>query len=100
MQKITKEELKIIVKSLMLEPTDEVLDNIMKEWKTIYKSLDLLKKLDTTNVKPLSHIDETPLVDFLREDVEDTSFAINKQEALKNAKDHNKDYIITKKVVE
>ena len=66
MQKITKEELKIIVKSLMLEPTDEVLDNIMKEWKTIYKSLDLLKKLDTTNVKPLSHIDETPLVDFLR----------------------------------
>lgn len=99
MKKVTKEELKKIVASLMLEPTNEVLDQIMAEWKVLNKNLSMLKKLDTTNVKPLSHINEEALVDFLREDVEDTSFSINKQTALNNAKDKDQDYIITTKVV-
>ncbi|UUD35226.1 aspartyl/glutamyl-tRNA amidotransferase subunit C [Mycoplasmopsis caviae] len=99
MKKVTKDELKKIVASLMLEPIDEVLDQIMAEWKALNKNLNMLKKLDTTNVKALSHINEEPLIDFLREDVEDASFSISKQSALKNAKDHDSEYIITTKVV-
>ncbi|BAH69450.1 hypothetical protein MBIO_0185 [Mycoplasmopsis fermentans PG18] len=99
MKKVTKEELKKIVASLMLEPTNEVLDQIMTEWKVLNKNLNMLKKLNTTNVKPLSHINEEALVDFLREDVEDTSYSINKQTALNNAMDKDQDYIITTKVV-
>ncbi|WP_029512742.1 Asp-tRNA(Asn)/Glu-tRNA(Gln) amidotransferase subunit GatC [Mycoplasmopsis iners] len=99
MQKIDKEKLKSIVASIMLEPKNEVLDAIIEEWHIIENNLRFLDKLDLQDVKPLTHLNEIPLVDFLREDVVDNSFAISKMEALNNAKEHDADYIITKKVV-
>ncbi|UUD36017.1 aspartyl/glutamyl-tRNA amidotransferase subunit C [Mycoplasmopsis citelli] len=99
MKNITKEKLKEIVASLMIEPTDEVLNNILDNWNNIQNELKKFNKLDLENVAPLSHINETPLVDFLREDIVDNSFSISKDDILKNAKDKDQNYIITSKVV-
>ncbi|WP_027120806.1 Asp-tRNA(Asn)/Glu-tRNA(Gln) amidotransferase subunit GatC [Mycoplasmopsis lipofaciens] len=99
MKEITKDKLKQIVLSLMIEPTDEVLESIMNEWHEIQKELELLNKIDLTGIKPLTHIDETYHVDFLREDEIDDSFSISKTQILENAFNKDEDYLITKKVV-
>ncbi|QGZ97301.1 glutamyl-tRNA amidotransferase [Mycoplasma sp. NEAQ87857] len=99
MQTMNKEKLIEIVSSLMLEPTDEVIENILNNWTKLQNELKSLDKLDLANVKPLTHINEELKIDFLREDIEDTSYAISKQDILKNAKDADDDYIILTKVV-
>ncbi|VEU76423.1 Asp-tRNA(Asn)/Glu-tRNA(Gln) amidotransferase subunit GatC [Mycoplasmopsis columboralis] len=99
MKQITKEQLKEIVSSLMIEPTEEVLNNIIENWNNIQLELEKLNKLDLENVQPMSHIDESLKIDFLREDIEDRSFAITKEDILKNAADKDDDYIITSRVV-
>lgn len=99
MKQITKEQLKEIVSSLMIEPTEEVLNNIIENWNNIQLELEKLNKLDLENVQPMSHIDESLKIDFLREDIEDSSFAITKEDILKNAADKDDDYIITSRVV-
>ncbi|WP_029905411.1 Asp-tRNA(Asn)/Glu-tRNA(Gln) amidotransferase subunit GatC [Mycoplasmopsis opalescens] len=99
MKKITKEELKLVVKSILLEPTDEVLDQIINEWGIIQQHLMNLKCLDTQNVKPLTHINELPIIDYLREDEFDSTGSITKNQVLSNAKESDADFIITNKVV-
>ncbi|EGV00504.1 glutamyl-tRNA amidotransferase subunit C [Mycoplasmopsis columbina SF7] len=99
MNKINKDSLKSIVSSIMLEPKEEVLDGILKEWNVIEENLKLLDKLNLENIEPMTHIGQNKLVDFFREDVIDMSFAISKESALKNAKESDSDYIVTKKVV-
>ncbi|WP_406617318.1 aspartyl/glutamyl-tRNA amidotransferase subunit C [Mycoplasmopsis adleri] len=100
MKQITKEELKTIVKSIELDTNDAVLDQILLLWKDLSKRIDSLNDFDTTNVKPLSHINEVPIVDFLREDEVNTELvSIKKQDLLDNTKEHDSDYIITNKVV-
>ncbi|VEU78138.1 Asp-tRNA(Asn)/Glu-tRNA(Gln) amidotransferase subunit GatC [Mycoplasmopsis columbinasalis] len=99
MLKIDKEKLKSIVASLMLEPSEEVLEGILLEWNDIYKNLKLLDELNLENVEPMTRIDSTTIDDFLRDDIADTTFNINKEIALQNAKDQDDDYIIIKKVV-
>ncbi|MBU4690372.1 aspartyl/glutamyl-tRNA amidotransferase subunit C [Mycoplasma sp. ES3157-GEN-MYC] len=100
MKTIDKTKLVEIVSSLMLEPSDEVINQILVEWDTIQKQLSFLNKIDTNGVKPLTHINETPIVDFFREDEVDYTGAITKETALKNAYDSDDDYIITSKVVQ
>ncbi|WP_338822846.1 Asp-tRNA(Asn)/Glu-tRNA(Gln) amidotransferase subunit GatC [Mycoplasmopsis felifaucium] len=100
MKQITKEELKTIVKSIELETNEAVLEDILKLWNQLGARLDQLNEFDLTNVKPLSHLYETPVVDFLREDIVDQDLVkISKQDLLNNAAEHDEDYIITNKVV-
>lgn len=99
MKEITKEQLKEIVSSIMFEPSEEVLDNILENWINLQKELKKFEKLNLVNVKPLTHLNEQPLVDFLREDIEDTSYSISKEQILQNAKDSDEEYIITTRVV-
>ncbi|WP_036452297.1 Asp-tRNA(Asn)/Glu-tRNA(Gln) amidotransferase subunit GatC [Mycoplasma buteonis] len=99
MKDISHEKLKEIVSSLMFEPIPEVMDNILNNWHKLEKDLLALDKLDLSSVKPLTHINEMPLVDFLREDVEDTTWSISKEQILANAKQKDDDYIILTKVV-
>nr|WP_318029831.1 Asp-tRNA(Asn)/Glu-tRNA(Gln) amidotransferase subunit GatC [Mycoplasmopsis bovis] len=48
--------------------------------------IEWLKEIDTSNVEPLSHINENRFIDFLRDDVEDNSLvSIKKQDLLSNA---------------
>ncbi|KKB26671.1 Aspartyl-tRNA(Asn) amidotransferase subunit C [Mycoplasmopsis meleagridis] len=99
MKEINKDKLKNIVSSIMLNPTNEVIENILQEWNILHENLAILDQLDLKNVEPLTHIDENKYIDFLREDKVDTSFSISKKDALKNAKEKDEDFIITVKVV-
>ncbi|TKA58945.1 hypothetical protein MBOVa_7630 [Mycoplasmopsis bovis 8790] len=95
-----REELKEIALSLMLKIDDKVLDDIMELWTDLNTRIEWLKEIDTSNVKPLSHINEDRFVDFLRDDVEDNSLvSIKKQDLLSNAADYDENYILTNKVV-
>lgn len=99
MKNITKEQLVSIVKRLMLEPSNEVIDQILAEWNSIQRSLEFMNKFNTENIKPLTHINENLFVDFLREDIVSETDSITKQQALNNAGDFDNDFIITTKVV-
>ncbi len=81
-----KEELKEIALSLMFKIDVKVLDDIMELWTDLNTRIEWLKEIDTSNVEPLSHINENRFIDFLRDDVEDNSLvSIKKQDLLSNA---------------
>ncbi len=95
-----KEELKEIALSLMFKIDDKVLDDIMELWTDLNTRIEWLKEIDTSNVEPLSHINENRFIDFLRDDVEDNSLVyIKKHDLLSNAADYDENYILTNKVV-
>ncbi|ADE19413.1 Asp-tRNA(Asn)/Glu-tRNA(Gln) amidotransferase subunit GatC [Mycoplasma crocodyli] len=97
-QEINKEKLKEIVKSLMLKPSKDVIDGIILDWNELQYNLAILNKINTEGVEPMSHINETPIVDFFRDDVV-VNFGISKSEMLSNASQKDSDFVITKKVV-
>ncbi|QBF34383.1 aspartyl/glutamyl-tRNA amidotransferase subunit C [Mycoplasmopsis phocirhinis] len=99
MKTIDKEKLVNIVKNLLLEPSEDVINQILAEWNLLEHQLKNMQKINTQNVKPLTHINETPLIDFFREDVENTDGFVSKQHILHNAADSDDDYIITSRVV-
>ncbi|WP_322908609.1 glutamyl-tRNA amidotransferase [Mycoplasmopsis felis] len=99
MEQITREKLKKIVKTLMFEPTDEVVDNILKNWLKLEKEIKWFDNLDLTNIEPMSKIDEEYYIDFLREDDLNNLDSINKSELINNAPQKNNDYVILTKVV-
>lgn len=96
---ITKEELYKIAESLMLKPTEDVVEEILKDWEILQKHIQMMNLINTENIEPMTHINENYQIDFFREDVEDTSWAIEKEHILANASESDKDFIITKKVV-
>ncbi|MGY5139167.1 Asp-tRNA(Asn)/Glu-tRNA(Gln) amidotransferase subunit GatC [Mycoplasmopsis gallinarum] len=99
MEKITKEDIKNIVKSIYLEPKTEVIEKLWQEWQNLQTEMKWLDDLALDDLEPMTHINEEHLIDCLREDVVDYSFAISKEEALKNAKEKNDDFVLIKKVV-
>ncbi|QDF64957.1 glutamyl-tRNA amidotransferase [Mycoplasma nasistruthionis] len=99
MKTIEKEKLIQIADSLMLEPTPVVLENILNSWISIQKQLQALDKLNLENVQPMERMDATPVLELLREDEPDMSYAISKQQILNNAYNKDQDYVILTKVV-
>ncbi|WP_308699347.1 MULTISPECIES: glutamyl-tRNA amidotransferase [unclassified Mycoplasma] len=97
---INKEKIKEIVSSLMFNPSEEVLNNIIKNWNELENDLKNLDKLNLDNIKPLSHINEEYKIDLLREDEFDNEFkSIDKNQILSNAKTSDQDYVTITKVV-
>ncbi|MEA4162673.1 MULTISPECIES: glutamyl-tRNA amidotransferase [unclassified Mycoplasma] len=99
MEKLDIEKLNQIVKSLMFEPTKEVQEQILLIWKDIQDGIKLLDKLDLLNVKPMERINEQPILELLREDIEDMSYSVSKGNILNNAKEKDSDFILLTKVV-
>ncbi|MEA4134323.1 glutamyl-tRNA amidotransferase [Mycoplasma sp. 2704] len=99
MEKLDIEKLNQIVKSLMFEPTKEVQEQILLIWKDIQDGIKLLDKLDLLNVKPMERINEQPILELLREDIEDMSYSVSKENILDNAKEKDSDFILLTKVV-
>ncbi|WP_406613744.1 aspartyl/glutamyl-tRNA amidotransferase subunit C [Mycoplasma corogypsi] len=99
MQKIDNNKLKEIVSSLMFEPTEIVINEILDNWHVLEKELKYLDLLDLEDVAPLTHINETLQYDFLREDKPNMSYSISKKDILANAKEKDENYIIVSKVV-
>lgn len=96
---ITKAELYKIAESLMLKPTEDVVEEILKDWEILQKHIQMMNLINTENIEPMTHINENYQIDFFREDIEDTSWAIEKKHILANASESDQDFIITKKVV-
>ncbi|MEE3928441.1 Asp-tRNA(Asn)/Glu-tRNA(Gln) amidotransferase subunit GatC [Mycoplasmopsis ciconiae] len=100
MKEISKEKLIEIANSLMLQPSEDILDSILKDWEELQNHLLVLNKIDTSNVEPMSHINEDLYTDFLRDDEVNNQKMISKEVILENAAQKNEDFVITKKVVE
>lgn len=97
MSNLNVDYLKKMAKNIYINPKPEVLKTIELEYIEINNQLNELKKIDITNVLPLSRI-SLPIYD-LREDIEDRSMIINKNNFLKNASEYNKDFVIIKRIV-
>lgn len=85
MKEINKDTLKIAANKLMFDMSDEEYEVLLKEFETLTKQLEVISTIDGIN-------DAVPMTfpfdvanDFLREDIPCTP--LDKDEALKNAKD-------------
>lgn len=100
MKTITKEQLIQIAQRLMINPDESVLEDILIDWQELQQHVSVLNKINTENVKALTHINEDLYTDFLREDEENSDLMIDKNIILTNAPENDSDYITITKVVE
>ncbi|WP_348735704.1 Asp-tRNA(Asn)/Glu-tRNA(Gln) amidotransferase subunit GatC [Spiroplasma endosymbiont of Ammophila pubescens] len=96
MARITKEVLQMLAYDIMLDLQDEELTNLSQEFDVILKQMDLVQKIDTTNVYSM-HFPFDLTVDYLRED--DEIDVAPQAEILAAAPKKTDDYIVINKVV-
>ncbi|MHA3795947.1 Asp-tRNA(Asn)/Glu-tRNA(Gln) amidotransferase subunit GatC [Mycoplasma sp. Z463D] len=99
MKQISREKLIDIVQSLMLRPSDDVLDKILVSWEQIQTELEGLNKLNLDNLEPMERINEDLHIDLLREDIEDDSYSITQENILTNAPATIDEFVALTKVV-
>ncbi|TPE58082.1 glutamyl-tRNA amidotransferase [[Mycoplasma] falconis] len=93
-------ELKQLANNLLFEPNEEVLTLAKKLLGSIDKELLELENFDLSYLKAMSHVNEKPLAfEKLRLDEIDESFILDKKSILENAKEHDNDFVIIKKVI-
>lgn len=83
MVEITKEQIEKIADAARLEINAEESDVLMKQLSDMFSSFDVLKELDTTDVKPTVHPHD--LKNVMRKD--EPRQWISQEEALKNSMD-------------
>ncbi|UWV77319.1 glutamyl-tRNA amidotransferase [Mycoplasmopsis cynos] len=98
MKTISKEKLVNIVSSLMMIPTDKVIENILQNWNTLQKNLRFFDEVDLDNLGNDAYRWIIPNW-FLRDDIEDDSYSINKKTILSNAAKSDNDFVTLNKVV-
>ena len=96
MESISKKKVFKLAQQLMLRLTDDEAENIIAEFDTLLKQLDLLNQIDTTNVEEMIYPFEEP-TSFFREDIVDHVLPI--EEALYNAPVEDEGYFVIPKVV-
>jgi aspartyl-tRNA(Asn)/glutamyl-tRNA(Gln) amidotransferase subunit C len=96
MERITKKEVFKLAEQLMLRLSDEEAENIIAEFDTLLKQLDLLNQIDTSNVSEMIYPFEEP-TSFFREDIVDHVLPI--EDALYNAPVEEQGYFVIPKVV-
>jgi aspartyl/glutamyl-tRNA(Asn/Gln) amidotransferase C subunit len=85
MKKITKETLKIAANKLMFDMSEEEYDVLLEEFETIQAQMSVIATIPgIDDVEPMTFPFEAT-TSYLREDV--PSEPLNRDEALKNAKD-------------
>lgn len=94
--KIDKETVDKIAHLARLEFENEAKEQIIKDMNNMLSFVEKLNELDTSNVEPLIYMNNE--VNVLREDI--VKHDITQQEALKNAPQHDSDYIKVPKVIE
>ncbi|MBD3898925.1 aspartyl/glutamyl-tRNA amidotransferase subunit C [Mycoplasma hominis] len=95
-----KEEIKKLANDLLFEPSEKVIKLTNNLLNSIEKGLKDLEEFDLQDIKPMSHINESPICfKQLRSDEPDKSFYLNKQDLLNNASEHDENYVIMKKVI-
>ena len=96
MERISKNKVLSLAKGLMLRLSDEEAENIVAEFDTLLKQLDLLDQIDTTDVQEMIYPFEEP-TDFFREDIVDHVLPI--EDVLYNAPVEEEGYFVIPKVV-
>lgn len=89
MSRISTEEVKHVANLARLAVTEEEAEQMKKELDAIITFAEQLNELDTTNVKPTSHV--LNMVNVLREDRATEGLPV--EEVVKNAPDHQDGYI-------
>lgn len=97
MKKVDEKVLRTVADKLMFDITDEQCQSLLKEFNTILKQMELIGEIDNIDeYSPMTFPFEVTS-SYLREDV--ASEPLNKEEALKNAKDVKDGQIRLPKVV-
>ena len=84
MTKISKEQVKHVAHLARLAITEEETEKFAKQLEAIITFAEQLNELDTTNVKPTSHV--LNMKNIMREDIPEKG--LPREEVLKNAPDH------------
>jgi aspartyl-tRNA(Asn)/glutamyl-tRNA(Gln) amidotransferase subunit C len=96
MERISKKKVFKLAEQLMLRLSDEEAENIVAEFDTLLKQLDLLEQIDTSHVEEMIYPFENP-TDFFREDIVDNVLPI--EDVLYNAPIEEEGYFVIPKVV-
>lgn len=96
MELYSKEYFKKLANQIMFDLSDQECEELQVEFKTMIKQMELLDKIDTTNVEPMVFPFEMP-TSYLRED--EVSNVITQEDALVNAPKKANGQIIVPKVV-
>lgn len=91
-----KDDIRPLAKNLMMDLTDEEVEDIFLEFEKLEKMLSFFDEIDTSNVIEMVYPfeDETP---FLREDI--PSRALSQEEVLLNAPKELRGHIVVPKVL-
>jgi aspartyl-tRNA(Asn)/glutamyl-tRNA(Gln) amidotransferase subunit C len=90
MSRISTDAVKHVAHLARLAVTDEEVKQMTKDLDEIITFAEQLNELDTTNVKPTSHV--LDMVNVLREDEAKEGLPV--EEVMKNAPDYNEDGLI------
>lgn len=96
MEKYSKEYFKTLAHQIMFDLSEEELEELQEDFKDLTKQMELLDKIDTSNVEVMVYPFEEDTT-YLREDV--VNNVITKEEALLNAPKVLNDQIVVPKVV-
>lgn len=96
MELYTKEYFKKLANQIMLDLNDEEAVSLQNDFEVLLQQMDLLNKIDTTDVEEMIYPFETPTA-YLRED--EVSNVLSQDDALKNAPEVKEGQIIVPKVV-
>ena len=97
MSKLNEKKFIEMANKIYIEPTNEVLEFLKKEFDQINKNLEKLEKIDTSNTEPLVRLAKP--IFFLREDEKNEKMKLDKKIALNNASEKNDNYIIIKRIL-
>ncbi len=93
---ITKELVEYVAELSRIKLDDETAEKMQKELGAIVDYMDILNKLDTDSVEPLSHVFN--ITNVMREDTVVESY--NRDDILRNAPEHTDETVVVPKAVE
>ncbi len=96
MEKFSKEYFRYLANQIMFDLSDQEIEELQEDFKTLTKQMELLDKIDTSNVDEMIYPFEEDTV-YLREDV--VNHEITQEEALQNAPLVKNKMIVVPKVV-
>lgn len=92
---VTKDDVAHVAKLARLEFSDEEMEKFTSQLNTILHYMEKLNTLDTSNVEPLSHVNE--LTNVMRED--DVKPSLPREEVLANAPSRDEKFFKVPKVI-
>ncbi|MEG0823778.1 MAG: Asp-tRNA(Asn)/Glu-tRNA(Gln) amidotransferase subunit GatC [Erysipelotrichaceae bacterium] len=96
MEKLSKEYFKHLANDIMFDLSDQEVEELQEEFKTLMQQMELLNKIDTSEVEPMIYPFSEPTT-FIREDIVDN--VITQEEALMNAPKTREGHVLVPKVV-